>query len=200
MSTAKRLSFSFPGFSIEADPNFVACAFLDAARQASGASLQQAFVSDAHTPVMGEVWPGQGGIYIGLMKDEDGLTYHLVRATTDLKDNAAWGKSGEKLSGCDNKWHGLGNTQAMAKAGSEIAKTALELEIDGHQDFYIPAQREAMLQYINAPKASKSELYWTSTQYASSDAWYQSFDDGSSYIYYKDFTLRVCAVRRFLAN
>ncbi|MEK6788478.1 MAG: DUF1566 domain-containing protein [Pseudomonadota bacterium] len=200
MSTAKRLSFSFPGFSIEADPNFVACAFLDAARQASGASLQQAFVRDAHTPVIGEVWPGQGGIYLGPIKDEDGLTYHLVRATTDLKDNAAWGTSGEKLSGCDNKWHGLRNTQAMAEAGSEVAKTALELEIDGHQDFYIPALREAMLQYINAPKASKPELYWTSTQYDSYNAWCQSFDVGDSDIRSKDNTLRVCAVRRFLAN
>lgn len=67
----------------------------------------------------------------------------------------------------DNSWDdGFSNTQAMAQAGSLIAKQALELS--GH----IPACSEAQLllsaQHQGIISLGKSAGYWTSTRYADS--------------------------------
>ena len=60
----------------------------------------------------------------------------------------------DALSCCDS----MGNTQAMAEAGSPLAKWALGLEINGHADWCIPARDVLELGYRHL-KPTNRETY-----------------------------------------
>jgi len=55
---------------------------------------------------------------------------------------------------------GLANTQAMAEAGSQMAQWALGLEIDGQNDWYLPAQDELEIIYRNLKPTSDKNSCW----------------------------------------
>lgn len=192
----KNIALRYDGFTIEASRDTVAAAVLSHAR---AAILPVPRFAANDIPAPGKPWPGQGGIYAGLQLGEDGNVYHLIRAVDDICDEIEWGERGTELTGCYDKHHGLSNTQAMAAAGNTAAIKVLALEIEGHRDFVIPAQKQGQLLYVNAPSSQAKKIYWTSTQYSSNHAWYQSFGDGLSSINSKDFQFAVCAGRRFLA-
>ena len=193
----KNIALRYDGFTIEAKRDLVAAAVLGHVRGAVGISLPAVAANDI--PRIGTYWPGQGGIYAGPQLAEDGNIYHLIRAVDDISAGIAWGERGTELSGCADKWHGMENTKAMAAAGNAAAIKVLALEIDGHRDFFIPAQKQGQMLNVNAPSASVKKAYWTSTQFSSNGAWYQSFDGGYSYVTNKVTQFAVCAVRRFLA-
>ena len=84
----------------------------------------------------------------------------------------------------------------MAEAGSDLAKKMLALEIDGHADWYLPAQAELMLCFVNAREHFQKEWHWSSTQYSAYAAWFQAFSSGHAYDNGKDGEWRARAVRR----
>lgn len=199
MSAAEKLSFKVGEVTFKAPTSFVAKAVLAAVSQQPNKARQ---VTHDSPPALGLAWPGQGGVYVGTIRGDEGQPdYHLIAPTLPFKkDKVEWGNYGKEIPGANSKRDGLANTKAMASAGLELAKEILAWEIDGHADFYMASQCEAALCYANAPEQFEAEAYWTSTQYSSSNAWFQSFGGGYSNLSHKDSTLRVCAVRRFLAN
>jgi hypothetical protein len=58
-----------------------------------------------------------------------------------------WHEEEIDVPGAKSYNDGMANTLAMAAAGSGLARTTLELEIDGLKDFYIPSQDELEICY-----------------------------------------------------
>ena len=123
-------------------------------------------------PRLGQYWPGQGGIYFGVIRGDEGQPdRHLVRAV----DN-----SPEKL-----KW----------AAALDWAKS---VEADGHKNFAAPTRFESLLLYVNLrDHFDQDQIYWTGTQYSDdpSYAWCQYFKHGGQGSYHKSREARVAAVR-----
>lgn len=87
-----------------------------------------------------------------------------------------WGEHGVEIAGASSYSDGYANTVAMAEAGCEIAKKALEL------DAHIPSCLEGQL--LMAAKAEglvamrEDRFHWLSTQSSAYCAYYMGFEDG----------------------
>ena len=148
-------------------------------------------------PRIGGYWHGQGGFYAGIVRDtKTDQQWHLIMAVDQTTEQ--WGSSRKELTGCDSFTDGAANTKAIIEQTDEdcAATWASKLSIDGHEDFYLPAQKELNLIYINLQDKCAPEIHWSSTQYSSSLAWLQYFEYGLQLIGSKDDTLAVRAVRR----
>jgi hypothetical protein len=175
----------------------------EAAQEAIQAAIESSKTEIAKPPKIGEFWQGQGGIYAGLIRGENGLPdYHLIIPTDPLGyvESITWGGYGKEEVGTNSTFDGLANTTALDN--SEIkhpaAQWAAGLVIDGHKDFYLPARRELRLLWVNVPELFVNGWYWSSTQYSAYFAFYQDFDVGFQSSYYKYGALRARAVRRLL--
>ncbi|WP_396180007.1 hypothetical protein [Flavobacterium sp.] len=173
---------------------------MNATAEAEVTTIAATIKATGTPPRLGQIWPGQGGIYLGQIQsgDADG-DWHIILATDpagDLQDQA-WGTYGKDVPGATSYSDGLANTRAMAEAGSALAKAMLALNIEGHADWYLMSADEARLAFIAAREHMPKEWHWTSTQYSAFHAWYQHFGDGYQFILVKDFQGRARAVRRF---
>ncbi|CUW41662.1 conserved protein of unknown function [Magnetospirillum sp. XM-1] len=171
------------------------------------------------TPAIGT--PMEGGFLGARYIDENGALAGLVvsRAEVGDFDPVPWLKKLRDVPGACSLLDGLANTRAMAEAGSEIAQTILDLEIDGVGGWHIPAldqmtglratampragitpaQSLAEVFQEGSPEAFRQEWYWTSTQYSSGYAWLQDFFNGDqSHDSGKGISYRVRAVRKCL--
>jgi len=91
--------------------------------------------------------PLEGGYYAGRI-NIDGREYALIVAPKALGEfTGQWSRSTKSIAGALSFFDGLANTQAMAEAGSVIAKKALALTIGEHSDFYIPSLDELEILY-----------------------------------------------------
>lgn len=152
-------------------------------------------------PKIGEYWRGQGGIYAGVMRGQEGKPdRHLIVPVADALDiKSTWGCRDKEIKGADNDLYGMPNTIAMAEAGSEIAKQILAMEIEGHSDFYLFARHEARLCYLTVPELFKTDdWYWTSTQSSANYAFLQHFLNGLQHSFNKNDECWVRPVRSFV--
>ena len=150
-------------------------------------------------PAIGEVWPGQGGVYVGVRRGFDGQKDRYLILATDPRavfEKRMLGTYGVDMNGADSDHDGMANTVAFASAGSDLCKEILALEIDGHKDFYLMAPLDGRLLMANASEHFKPEWYLTSKQYSESGAFNQSFDNGTQYHYLKVYERRSRFVRR----
>lgn len=131
------------------------------------ARLQESSKSPRTRYQIGQYAPGQGGIFLGDILGNDGVTYGLIGSKEPDIGKAKWGKDGElKLS----DWDGLSNTNALRGKGYPAADLAAGYEADGHVDFYLPARRELLLGAANVPQLfNKKDWYATSTPYGSNN-------------------------------
>jgi Protein of unknown function (DUF1566) len=155
-------------------------------------------MSQSTTPpihLIGQHWPEQGGIFKGIMAN-GGKPYALIEASPehDIKD-VAWGGYGKKIEGADSYHDGAANTAAMAAAGLEIAQRVNALQIEGHNDWYIPAIGEMHLAIAHKQPDGEG-WYWSSAQCSASGAWVQSFDYGDTSLGSKSGSSHVRPVRR----
>ncbi|QVQ75464.1 DUF1566 domain-containing protein [Pseudomonas aeruginosa] len=150
-------------------------------------------------PAIGAEWPGQGGIYAGLMRGRDGQPdYHLIVASAESDGEFQWGGYGSKSS-ATSKWDGLANTKALVEEGGHpAAEFAASVTISGHNDFYLPAQAELMLAWANVTEVFVEGWHWSSTQYSADGAFSTHFTGGYTSFYDKDRGLRVRPVRKIL--
>ncbi len=150
-------------------------------------------------PALGEYWQGQGGIFVGLGRGRDGgRDYHLI-VPTDPRTTLAsrmLGTYGVDVSGAGSMHNGPANTAALALAGSEVCQEIQALEIDGHKDFYLLCPADGWLCMATVPELFTKEWHITSTQYSSSHAYIQHFDDGDTDDILKNFKGVARAVRR----
>ncbi|WP_314407405.1 DUF1566 domain-containing protein [Pseudomonas kuykendallii] len=139
----------------------------------------------------------------------DGHEYLLIDAGQAGELEGKWGEYGEDVA-ATRRTDGLANTNAMAEAGSGLARQALALDLRGFADWYLPSQHEHALQFFSLGAADTYQAgqenafardwYWSSTQCSPLNAWIQYFDDGYQYLGLKDYTYRARAVRRFLID
>lgn len=157
-------------------------------------------------PAVGEYWPGQGGIYGGILPAFDGMpARHMIFSAADAPETLTWGPYGEKAEGAGSRTNGRANTSellalttthASAKATFPAAQWAAAYTADGHADFHLPSQAELFMASLYAPKAfNQNSWYWSSTQGSADLAFVQDFEHGLSHWYGKDDGFRVRAVR-----
>lgn len=102
-------------------------------------------ITETTLPAIGTTMPG--GFFAGVIMIE-GQRRAIIVAPKKLGElRGAWHKDEDDVPGAKFYNNGLANTQAMAEAGSKLAKQALALEIDGQTDFYIPSQDELEICY-----------------------------------------------------
>lgn len=150
-------------------------------------------------PPIGTVWPGQGGIFVGIGRGQNGQGDYALILPTDAAATFApgpWGERGLDVPSATSQHDGLANTQAMATAGSQLAQQILALRIEGHADFYLPAKADADLLRANVPELFEKDWYWTSTQHSRYGAWIQGFEYGLSGHDGKGDRCRAVALRR----
>lgn len=89
-----------------------------------------------------------GGFFSGITRDPDtGKRYLNITAGAAHELTGAWGEYGAKIEGADSFTDSRANTEAMAAAGSDLAKQVLALDIGGFTDWAIPARDVQELQY-----------------------------------------------------
>lgn len=145
-------------------------------------------------PAIGEIWPGQGGIYAGVMPARNGQeAYHLILG--DEIGRFEWGPYGEE-SPATSLLDGQANTRALLEHGDyPAANAASSHEADGHTDFYLPASAE--LYEIWLSLNGKIEGWaWSSSQRSAYSAFTMHFAAGLQGYDVKDYELRVRPVRR----
>jgi hypothetical protein len=103
-------------------------------------------ITETTLPAIGSPMPGGffAGAYL-LNGQRRALILSTKKIGISLK--GAWHEEEIDVPGAKSYNDGMANTLAMADAGSGLAKTILELEIDGQKDFYIPSQDELELCY-----------------------------------------------------
>lgn len=93
--------------------------------------------------------PFEGGFYGGIIRMND-ATFAVVWAPkAQGETKAAWLNSYTSVLGAASCFDSMTNTKAMAEAGSDLAKWALGLEINGHADWCIPARDVLEIGYRN---------------------------------------------------
>ncbi|MDG9928301.1 MULTISPECIES: DUF1566 domain-containing protein [unclassified Pseudomonas] len=108
-------------------------------------------------PQIGQTFAGGfvSGFYI-----QDGKRYASITAPSGHELEGEWGEHGEKIDGAGSMTDSRANTEAMAAAGSELAKRVLALEIGGFNDWAIPARDVQELQYRNLKPTDDANYCW----------------------------------------
>ena len=89
-----------------------------------------------------------GGFYAGRFQ-VDGKHFALIVSPAAGDIEGAWGEYGKKLDGCRSMIDGKQNTIDLAESGSELARTIMQLDINGLNDWFLPARDQLELLYRN---------------------------------------------------
>lgn len=132
--------------------------------------ITQPNASPLTPPRLGEIWPSQGGYFVGTVFGDGKPDYHLI-VGPEMDGEADWNTA--------MKW-------------------AANLAIQGHKDYSLPNRREQRFLFCQAKHLHQETWYWSSEQHASTShsAWVQVFDDGGQYDGRKGGSYRARAVRR----
>lgn len=146
-------------------------------------------------PAIGEYWPGQGGVYVGIRHYPDG-PHHLIVGTEDV-GKFAWGEYGTE-TGATSRNHGILNTTTLLKAGGSFpaAEAAANYTADGHHDFGLPSIGELNQVWQYVPDLITEGAYWSSSQFSADLAYNMGFADGWLSYYGKGNGRLVRPVRR----
>lgn len=158
-------------------------------------------------PVIGEIWPGEGGIYVStIAARDDQPAYHLILAETDV-GRFYWGPFDDKTLAV-SLHDGPSNTSALLTAARDnpvlnypAAQAAISYTADGHQDFYLPAIAELQAAWLSLGDKDWGWI-WSSSQRSEDVAYRQLFAQGVQYpdSFGKNGELRVYPVRRVVAE
>lgn len=150
-------------------------------------------------PAIGQIWPGQGGIYFGLIQYPEGLC-HIIAATEDLPKRYPFGDYGVSVD-ATSRTDGRANTEILlARDGKHPAAiAAAAYTAEGHTDFALPSIGELHRFWQVAPESFSTErFYVSSTQCSADGAYYVDFETGWLDDGGKDLERLVRPVRRFL--
>jgi len=165
----------------------------------------------------------QGGYIFQINEDGTGLVSALEDLTEGGTDPYGWGFNGyewgcygEYVEGADGQAIGTGYQNTMdivnqgcstENVGITAAQAALDAELNGYNDWYLPSKEELEEMY-NTIGSGGSEgnigifdvtiswsLYLSSSEYYNYSAWGVNFTDGTTVDYGKASTLRVRVIR-----
>lgn len=122
-------------------------------------------------PAIGQPWEGQGGIFAGIVRGEEGQPDYCLIVHQEQKAPGPWQAAMDWAAG---------------------------LTADGHSGFVLPNRREQAILYGNVSELFEKAWYWSGVTHAShpSYAWMQGFDDGYQGLNHKYGYFRARAVRR----
>jgi hypothetical protein len=155
----------------------------------------------------------QGGIVFYV---DDTGEYGLVAAQEDLEGTYEWGCYQQNVDGADSKWIGSGiqNTMditnqgcATQYGGITAAQAALDTEINGYSDWYLPSKDELYQMYLKIGQGGlnannnvggfSNNWYWSSSESSSHYAWGVYFNEGNTTYTSKYSLYRVRVIRAF---
>ncbi|MDF3822368.1 hypothetical protein P3G55_20875 [Leptospira sp. 96542] len=154
-------------------------------------------------PAIGQYWPGQGGVYMGVRPAIGNLPAGHMVYSDEMSEPLAYGKY-KRIPGADSAHDGRANTDALIAAaadndGSPAAAWAHGYTKDGHADFVLPSQADLVMAYLHARAADSqvfgTDVLWSSTQGSADVAFAQDFEYGFSGWGDKDGKFRVRALR-----
>lgn len=146
-------------------------------------------------PLPGTKLPHLGGNLGAYVAHADGSVRALIVSPATHERAGTWGEYGQDVPGA-RSIDGLASTNAMAEAGSELARAVRALTIGGCALWYIPSRLEWLALQTQAPQLfKKTGWYWSSTQYSRLSAYCQDFEYGYSNAHGKDTPRRARAVR-----
>jgi len=193
--------------------DFTACNYNIEANMADGSCeyAQQGYDCEGYiTAQIGDEF--QGGILFYV--DESG-EHGLVAALEDLEGTYEWGCYGTTLSGADGATIGTGyqNTMDVVNQGCSTywggitaAQAALDAEINGYSDWYLPSIDELKEMYNtignggsegNIGGFNSDSWYKSSTEFNDYNAWVVVFGDGGTGPSNKSGTTLVRVIRSF---
>jgi hypothetical protein len=177
---------------------------------ATWTNLSGTTAAGVYTPTIGEAYQGGKVAYVLQSGDPgyDANTPHgLIAATSDQSTGIRWYNGSNTTTGATETaiGTGLSNTNTIitsqgATSTSYAAGLARAYAGGGYTDWYLPSKDELNKLYIKRVAIGggfANFFYWSSTEYDSSGAWYQLFDDGSQINFNKGGTLYVRAIRAF---
>lgn len=153
-------------------------------------------------PSIGEYWPGEGGIYAGVMRGENGTPdYRLIvpiHESVKGKKLAYGGREVDEPEAASRR-DGLANTLHLVEGSSQdhpAAKWCDELTIEGHNDLYLPAIDELALCMATVPELFEKAWHVSSSQRSAYYAFFMLFEDGIQFNLDKSNECFVRPVRR----
>jgi hypothetical protein len=148
-------------------------------------------------PAIGQIWPGQGGIYGGIRQYPEGLC-HVIFAAEYLPGRYEFGDYGTSVD-ATSRTDGRANTETLlAREGKHPAAiAAAAYTADGHADFSLPSIGELNHGWQYAPDSfAADDWYVSSSQRSAYHAFSLDFEGGYQYYGGKGHELRVRPVRR----
>ena len=109
-------------------------------------------------PIIGTTM--DGGFYAGRIRIADQVFALIVASKAEGETEAVWHDEENRIDGAQSFNDGAANTQAMAEAGSDLAKWARDLRIAGHADWYLPSQDELEVIYRNLKPTTRENYCW----------------------------------------
>ncbi len=161
---------------------------------------------------VGDTGPGGGIVfYVDLTRGPGSQYFEAAPVGAQVQRTWATGPNqSAPVTGADGTAIGTGeqNTvEIVAQSGNLAATSAAvycsELVSGGQSDWFLPSKDELNLMYTNLQSASmplggfSTGVYWSSSEYADSNAWDQYFGDGAQYYDGKYGTTYVRPVRAF---
>lgn len=191
-----KITVSAAGISIESSQKIILQTGL---AQLSAANIPAENMPEKYLRI-GELSPENGGVFAGIMRGENGQPDYYLFVPSNIANSPklAWGGYGDEIANANHTFDGLANTKALADGKHPAADWAASLNINGFNDYYLPARRELSLCYANVPELFEKEWHWSSTQYSAVNACVQHFSDGHQGGDRKGSDYRVRAVRRKL--
>jgi hypothetical protein len=155
------------------------------------------------TFTIGESYGGGIIFYV----DNDGK--HGLIAATSNQSNAPWGCEGTNITGTSTLIGGQANTNAIVNGCSTAgiaARICDQLVLNGYSDWFLPSKTELNLMHTNLHYNGQGGFnigapYWSSSQFASTNAYGWDFsDEVRSYVgifVTKNSSIYVRAIRAF---
>ena len=134
----------------------------------------------------------------------EGGKHGLEAAPEDQAMIANWGCFSQLIEGADGVDIGIGeqntiNILEQCNVPAIAAEFARNYALGDYHDWFLPSWEELNLLYFQrvAVGGFVNANYWSSTQFSSFDAWYQSFENGGQSTDTKNAGYRVRVIRTF---